>query len=95
MMEYKPHSKSIAGRLQGKLQHRYEQEMEVLFLGAGNSGKSSLINAIQGQKVTKVASKLSKTQDLLRFKMGDNPNSKYVLVDSPGYGYSRAPLKAK
>mmetsp|Transcript_31954 Transcript_31954/g.28315 ORF Transcript_31954/g.28315 Transcript_31954/m.28315 type:complete len:92 (+) Transcript_31954:385-660(+) len=69
--------------------------MEVVFLGKGNSGKSSLINALKGAKVAKVSQKLSKTQAMLRHKVGDHPDSKYVMVDSPGYGHSRAPLKAR
>ena len=81
--------------LNERLSNRYEQEMEVLFIGCGNSGKSSLINAIKGEKVAKVSSKLSKTQDLLRYKIGTHEDSRYILVDSPGYGWSRAPLKAK
>lgn len=69
--------------------------MEVMFLGSGNTGKSSLINAILQSKVAKTSGKLSKTQDLIRHKVGKNPQSKFVLIDSPGYGYSRAPTKAK
>jgi GTP-binding protein len=69
--------------------------MEVLFLGSTNSGKSSLINAIKGEYVAKVAKKLTKTQDFLRYPIGSHPDSKYVLVDSPGFGYVRAPLRVK
>jgi ribosome biogenesis GTP-binding protein YsxC/EngB len=67
----------------------------VLFLGSTNSGKSSLINAIQNKYVAKASQKLSKTQALSRYQFGKHPESKYILVDSPGYGYTRTPLKVK
>mmetsp|Transcript_25477 Transcript_25477/g.25258 ORF Transcript_25477/g.25258 Transcript_25477/m.25258 type:complete len:133 (-) Transcript_25477:341-739(-) len=95
MVGYNQKAHTLRGQLNEKLSNRYEQEMEVLFLGSGNTGKSSLINAILQSKVAKTSGKLSKTQDLIRHKVGKNPNSKFVLIDSPGYGYSRAPTKAK
>lgn len=79
----------------GEKKQIYDEEVEVLFLGSTNSGKSSLINAISGKVVAKASKKLSKTQAMKRYNFGKNPESKYILVDSPGYGFVRAPLKVK
>lgn len=69
--------------------------MEVVFLGSANCGKSSLINALLEKDLAKTSRKLSKTQDMKRYPIGPATNSKYILVDSPGYGFARAPLRVK
>lgn len=63
---------------------------EVAFAGRSNVGKSSLINALTGQKgLAKTSNTPGRTQQLNYFNIGD----KIHLVDLPGYGYAQAPEK--
>lgn len=63
--------------------------MEVCFAGRSNVGKSSLINALTGQKALARASNTpGRTQEINYFTLGE----KGYLVDLPGYGYANAPL---
>jgi GTP-binding protein len=60
---------------------------EFAFLGRSNVGKSSLINAITGQKMlAKTSSTPGKTRLINHFMI----NEAWYLVDLPGYGYARA-----
>ena len=62
--------------------------VEVAFAGRSNVGKSSLINALFGQKkLAKTSSTLGRTQQLNYFNLDD----KLYLVDLPGYGFAKAP----
>lgn len=85
----------IIGQFKTARENKYEDDVEILFLGSSNVGKSSLINALQGKDVAKVSSKLSKTQAMNRYPIGTHPDSKCIMVDSPGYGYTRTPLNVK
>ena len=58
---------------------------EVCLVGKSNVGKSSLINALTGQKKLAKTSKTPGCTKLLNFF---DINGKYRLVDSPGYGYA-------
>lgn len=61
---------------------------EVAFAGRSNVGKSSLINAITGQKgLAKTSNTPGRTQQLNYFSVAD----KILMVDLPGYGYAQAP----
>ena len=61
---------------------------EVAFAGRSNVGKSSLINAITGQKgLAKTSNTPGRTQQLNYFSVAE----KLLLVDLPGYGYAQAP----
>lgn len=62
-----------------------ETEMEVVFVGRSNVGKSSLLNALYNQKIAYVGKTPGKTR-LINFFNIDN---KYTAVDVPGYGYAR------
>jgi GTP-binding protein len=63
---------------------------EIAFVGRSNVGKSSLINALTGQKgLAKASSTPGRTQFLNFFTL----HEKYYLVDMPGYGYAEAPKK--
>ena len=58
---------------------------EFAFLGASNSGKSSLINAILKRKLCKTSSKPGHTSIINFFQY----EKETVIVDLPGYGYAR------
>lgn len=64
---------------------------EIAFAGRSNVGKSSLLNALVGQKAVARTSKLpGRTQQLNFFQLGpDAEGRKLVLVDMPGYGFAR------
>ena len=62
--------------------------VEIAFAGRSNVGKSSLINALFGQKkLAKTSSTPGRTQQLNYFKL----DNKLYLVDLPGYGFAKAP----
>jgi GTP-binding protein len=63
---------------------------EIAFAGRSNVGKSSIINAITGQKgLAKTSNTPGRTQQLNFF----NTAEQFHLVDLPGYGYAQAPEK--
>ncbi len=63
---------------------------EVAFAGRSNSGKSSALNAIVGQKRLAITSKTpGRTQQIVFFEV----DTQIRLVDLPGYGYSKVPQK--
>jgi len=60
---------------------------EVAFVGRSNVGKSSLVNALTGQKtLAKVSRTPGRTQQLNFFDLA----GRLTLVDLPGYGYAKA-----
>jgi GTP-binding protein len=61
---------------------------EVAFLGRSNVGKSSLINALTGQKgLAFTSSTPGRTQTINFYRI----NGAAYFVDLPGYGFARAP----
>jgi GTP-binding protein len=65
---------------------------EVAFLGRSNVGKSSLINALAGQRGLAFTSNTpGRTQSINFYRVEGN----FYFVDLPGYGYARVPLAAK
>jgi len=65
---------------------------EYAFIGRSNVGKSSLINKICNKtKLAKTSSTPGKTQLINHFLINDE----WFLVDLPGYGYAKMPLKMK
>jgi GTP-binding protein len=65
---------------------------EVAFAGRSNVGKSSLVNALTGQKALARASHTpGRTKQLNFFDLG----GRLVLVDMPGYGYAKATRSVK
>lgn len=61
---------------------------EIAFLGRSNVGKSSLINALTGQKrLAFTSSTPGRTQTINFYRI----DGAFYLVDLPGYGYARAP----
>ena len=64
---------------------------EVAFLGRSNVGKSSLINALVGQrKLAFTSNTPGRTQSLNFYRIDD----RFYFVDVPGYGYARAPQES-
>ncbi len=63
---------------------------EVAFLGRSNVGKSSLINALTGQKKLAFTSNTPGRTQTINFYRVDG---KVQFVDLPGYGYARVPLQ--
>ena len=63
-----------------------ERYPEIAFLGRSNVGKSSLINALVGQKgLAFTSSKPGCTQAINFYRV----DGSYYFVDLPGYGYAR------
>ena len=58
---------------------------EYAFVGRSNVGKSSLINAIVGEKIARTSNTPGRTQSLNLFNVDDRA----LIVDLPGYGYAR------
>jgi len=64
--------------------------VEVAFAGRSNVGKSSLLNALVGQKgLAKASNTPGRTRALNLFQREDGTGP--VIVDMPGYGYAKAP----
>jgi len=62
------------------------------FIGRSNVGKSSLINMLTGwSKLAKISVQPGKTRTINHFIV----NEKWYLVDLPGYGYAKVPLKLR
>ena len=62
---------------------------EIAFVGRSNVGKSSLINAVAGQRgLARTSNTPGRTQELNFFVTPDVP---LYLVDMPGYGFAQAP----
>ena len=62
---------------------------EIAFLGRSNVGKSSLINALIGQrKLAFTSNTPGRTQTINFYRI----DGKYHFVDLPGYGYARVPV---
>ncbi|MFC3125787.1 ribosome biogenesis GTP-binding protein YihA/YsxC [Pseudoroseomonas globiformis] len=65
---------------------------EIAFCGRSNVGKSSLINALTGQKsLARVSNTPGRTKQLNFFDLG----GRLTLVDMPGYGYAQASKSVK
>ncbi|MDK9720062.1 MAG: ribosome biogenesis GTP-binding protein YihA/YsxC [Rhodospirillales bacterium] len=65
-----------------------EQGLEIAFAGRSNVGKSSLINALVGQKgLARASNTPGRTQEINFFDL----DGLLMLTDLPGYGFAQAP----
>jgi GTP-binding protein len=65
---------------------------EVAVAGRSNVGKSSLLNALTGQRaLARASGRPGRTRQLNFFDLG----GRLTLVDMPGYGYAQAPKEVK
>jgi GTP-binding protein len=63
---------------------------EIAFLGRSNVGKSSLLNALAGEKAAKVSSTPGRTRAINFFALLDPSNRpRLMFADLPGYGYAK------
>jgi GTP-binding protein len=65
---------------------------EFAFLGRSNTGKSSLINGLLGEKAAKVSSTPGRTRAINFFALLESPSAReprMLFADLPGYGYAK------
>jgi GTP-binding protein len=63
---------------------------EIAFLGRSNVGKSSLLNALVGEKAAKVSQTPGRTRAINFFALLDQSERRRLLfADLPGYGYAK------
>ena len=63
---------------------------EIAFLGRSNVGKSSLLNALVGEKAAKVSSTPGRTRAINFFQILDErQRPRMNFADLPGYGYAK------
>jgi GTP-binding protein len=76
----------------GPDQYPRDGRPEMAFVGRSNVGKSSLLNALLGQKgLAKTSNRPGKTQTLNFFEI----DNRFYFVDLPGYGFAKVPLPVK
>ena len=69
-----------------------EGYLEVCFSGRSNVGKSSLINSLTGRNsIARISKTPGRTREINFFLLDQNK----FLVDLPGYGFAKAPLKER
>ena len=69
-----------------------EEAPEVAFLGRSNVGKSSLINALLGERAARVSSTPGRTRAINFFALHETQKQlqpRMIFADLPGYGYAK------
>jgi GTP-binding protein len=63
---------------------------EIAFLGRSNVGKSSLLNALAGEKAARVSQTPGRTRAINFFALLDqSQRTRLIFADLPGYGYAK------
>lgn len=63
---------------------------EIAFLGRSNVGKSSLLNALVGEKAARVSSTPGRTRAINFFALANEAGRRrMIFADLPGYGYAK------
>jgi GTP-binding protein len=63
---------------------------EIAFLGRSNVGKSSLLNALAGEKAARVSQTPGRTRAINFFALLDqSQRARLIFADLPGYGYAK------
>jgi GTP-binding protein len=68
---------------------------EIAFLGRSNVGKSSLLNALLGDRLARTSNTPGRTQTINFYRIDfsrPRPDPDLIFSDLPGYGYARVPL---
>lgn len=69
-----------------------QEKPEFGFIGRSNVGKSSLINMLTGwSQLARISANPGKTRTINHFLI----NESWYLVDLPGYGYAKVPVKMR
>ncbi|MFC1614874.1 ribosome biogenesis GTP-binding protein YihA/YsxC, partial [Gemmatimonadota bacterium] len=88
----KIHSFEPAHKLR-RLSDQFPDDLpQVAFTGRSNVGKSSLINRLVGRKRTVPTSSTPGKTRVIQFYI---VNESFYMVDLPGYGYARLPIKER
>jgi len=75
-----------------KAQYPDPDRPEIAFAGRSNVGKSSLINVLVNRRnLARTSATPGRTQSINFFRLGTS----LYLVDLPGYGFARVPLKVR
>lgn len=75
-----------------KTQWPNDHGVEIAFAGRSNVGKSSAVNRIlQRKKIARTSKTPGRTQEINFFSLSDHQR----LVDLPGYGFAKVPLKVR
>lgn len=75
-----------------KKQWPNDQGIEIAIAGRSNVGKSSALNRIlQRKKIARTSKTPGRTQEINFFSLSDNQR----IVDLPGYGFAKVPLKVR
>jgi GTP-binding protein len=68
---------------------------EIAIVGRSNVGKSTLVNALTGVRLARTSAAPGKTRTANVYRVQDESDRPFHLVDLPGYGYARAPRQAR
>ncbi|MBI2376207.1 MAG: ribosome biogenesis GTP-binding protein YsxC [Deltaproteobacteria bacterium] len=62
---------------------------ELAFVGRSNVGKSSLLNALVGDRIARTSKDPGRTQSINFFDVELDRHTQFLLADCPGYGFAK------